>query len=230
MANAEGQWKQVLMLERLLQANELIAERLRERLTDAGVLLINMLSSPGSGKTTLLEATVKALSDKLRVGAILGDVATERDYERLSAYGVPAVQIVTGGECHLEAAMVEQAMHRLPIENLSVVFIENVGNLVCPAEFRLGEHFRVTLLSVPEGEDKVLKYPHAFRTADAVLITKVDLLEHVRFNVELAEGYIHSLNPNARVVKLSALTGYGLDEWLSLLLEWHKDVLQRVEL
>lgn len=224
MTHAERQRKQVLMLEHLLEANELIARRIKERLTEAGVLLINMLSSPGSGKTTLLEATAKALSNRLRMGAILGDVATERDYERLSACGVPAVQIVTGGECHLEAAMVEQAMRQLPIDALDVVFIENVGNLVCPAEFKLGEHFRVTLLSVPEGEDKVLKYPHAFRTADAILITKVDLLEHVRFDVELAKSYIRSLNPSAHVIGLSALTNCGLDEWLALILEWRKSV------
>jgi len=228
VSDSEGQRKYVLMFEHLLEANELIARRTKEQLTESGVLLINILSSPGSGKTTLLEATARALKGRLRMGAILGDVATERDYERLSACGVPAVQIVTGGECHLEAAMVEQAVRQLPIEALDVVFIENVGNLVCPAEFKLGEHFRVTLLSVPEGEDKVLKYPHAFRTADAILITKIDLLEHTRFDAGLAESYIRSLNPNARIIKLSALTNFGLDEWLTLIFDWHGSIIRRV--
>lgn len=227
MSQMKTHRKEVLMLESLLLANDLIADRLRERATREGVLLINMLSSPGSGKTTLLEATASLLEGRMRMGAILGDVATERDLERLSKCGVPAVQIVTGGECHLEAAMIEQAFNQLDIKDIDVVFIENVGNLICPAEFKLGEHFRVTLLSIPEGEDKVLKYPLAFRTSDAVIITKVDLIEHVPFDLELVASCVRSLNPNARMIKLSAVSGNGMNEWLSLITEWHEKMFRR---
>jgi len=211
------------MLENLLHANELIAKRISEHASKTKTLLINMISSPGSGKTTLLEATAKALGEEMRIGVIVGDVATQRDYERLKGCNIPAVQIVTGSECHLEAAMIEQALNQLPIDELDVVFIENVGNLICPAEFNLGEHFRVTLLSVPEGEDKVLKYPHAFRTSDAVIVTKVDLLKHLNFDVGLVVDYARSLNPNIRIIALSAFTGEGMGEWLEMIRMWHKE-------
>jgi hydrogenase nickel incorporation protein HypB len=214
------------MLENLLHANELIAKRINERLSRSKTLLINMISSPGSGKTTLLEATAKALGEEMHIGVIVGDVATQRDYERLKACDIPAVQIVTGSECHLEAAMVEQALNQLPVDELDVVFIENVGNLICPAEFNLGEHFRVTLLSVPEGEDKVLKYPHAFRTSDALIVTKVDLLKHLNFDVGLVKDYAKSLNPNIHIIAVSAFTGEGMSEWLEMIRMWRKEAFR----
>jgi hydrogenase nickel incorporation protein HypB len=214
------------MLENLLHANELIAKRINERLSRSKTLLINMISSPGSGKTTLLEATAKALGEEMHIGVIVGDVATQRDYERLKTCDIPAVQIVTGSECHLEAAMVEQALNQLPVDELDAVFIENVGNLICPAEFNLGEHFRVTLLSVPEGEDKVLKYPHAFRTSDALIVTKVDLLKHLNFDVGLVKDYAKSLNPNIHIIAVSAFTGEGMSEWLEMIRMWRKEAFR----
>jgi hydrogenase nickel incorporation protein HypB len=226
MSQQDRQLKQVLMLENLLHANELIAKRINERLSRSKTLLINMISSPGSGKTTLLEATAKALGEEMHIGVIVGDVATQRDYERLKACDIPAVQIVTGSECHLEAAMVEQALNQLPVDELDVVFIENVGNLICPAEFNLGEHFRVTLLSVPEGEDKVLKYPHAFRTSDALIVTKVDLLKHLNFDVGLVKDYAKSLNPNIHIIAVSAFTGEGMSEWLEMIRMWRKEAFK----
>jgi hydrogenase nickel incorporation protein HypB len=226
MSQQDRQLKQVLMLENLLHANELIAKRINERLSKSKTLLINMISSPGSGKTTLLEATAKALGEEMHIGVIVGDVATQRDYERLKACDIPAVQIVTGSECHLEAAMVEQALNQLPVDELDVVFIENVGNLICPAEFNLGEHFRVTLLSVPEGEDKVLKYPHAFRTSDALIVTKVDLLKHLNFDVGLVKDYAKSLNPNIHIIAVSAFTGEGMSEWLEMIRMWRKEAFK----
>jgi hydrogenase nickel incorporation protein HypB len=226
MSQQDRQLKQVLMLENLLHANELIAKRINERLSKSKTLLINMISSPGSGKTTLLEATAKALGEEMHIGVIVGDVATQRDYERLKTCDIPAVQIVTGSECHLEAAMVEQALNQLPVDELDVVFIENVGNLICPAEFNLGEHFRVTLLSVPEGEDKVLKYPHAFRTSDALIVTKVDLLKHLNFDVGLVKGYAKSLNPNIHIIAVSAFTGEGMSEWLEMIRMWRKEAFK----
>ncbi|MFA4043943.1 MAG: hypothetical protein HZRFUVUK_000725 [Candidatus Fervidibacterota bacterium] len=226
MSQQDRQLKQVLMLENLLHANELIAKRINERLSKSKTLLINMISSPGSGKTTLLEATAKALGEEMHIGVIVGDVATQRDYERLKTCDIPAVQIVTGSECHLEAAMVEQALNQLPVDELDVVFIENVGNLICPAEFNLGEHFRVTLLSVPEGEDKVLKYPHAFRTSDALIVTKVDLLKHLNFDVGLVKDYAKSLNPNIHIIAVSAFTGEGMSEWLEMIRMWRKEAFK----
>jgi len=226
MSQQDRQLKQVLMLENLLHANELIAKRINERLSRSKTLLINMISSPGSGKTTLLEATAKALGEEMHIGVIVGDVATQRDYERLKTCDIPAVQIVTGSECHLEAAMVEQALNQLPVDELDVVFIENVGNLICPAEFNLGEHFRVTLLSVPEGEDKVLKYPHAFRTSDALIVTKVDLLKHLNFDVGLVKDYAKSLNPNIHIIAVSAFTGEGMSEWLEMIRMWRKEAFR----
>jgi hydrogenase nickel incorporation protein HypB len=226
MSQQDRQLKQVLMLENLLHANELIAKRINERLSRSKTLLINMISSPGSGKTTLLEATAKALGEEMHIGVIVGDVATQRDYERLKTCDIPAVQIVTGSECHLEAAMVEQALNQLPVDELDAVFIENVGNLICPAEFNLGEHFRVTLLSVPEGEDKVLKYPHAFRTSDALIVTKVDLLKHLNFDVGLVKDYAKSLNPNIHIIAVSAFTGEGMSEWLEMIRMWRKEAFR----
>ncbi|HID06368.1 MAG TPA: hydrogenase nickel incorporation protein HypB [Armatimonadetes bacterium] len=218
------QRKRVLMLQNLLQANDLIAKRINQSATEAGTLLVNMLSSPGSGKTTLLEATARRVGGSLRIGAILGDVATDRDYERLRKHGISAVQIVTGGECHLEAAMVEQALQEIDFGSLDIVFIENVGNLVCPSEFQLGEHVRVVLLSTAEGEDKSIKYPMAFRTAQALIITKMDLLPHVPFDIDAAVRFALQVNPKLQILTTSAVTGDGLDDWLSLLNEWHNDM------
>jgi hydrogenase nickel incorporation protein HypB len=185
-------------------------------------MVINLMSSPGSGKTSLLEATVDALRGRLRVGVIEGDLETENDAERIRRRGVPAVQITTGTACHLDAHLVHTALHQLVLDDLDLLFIENVGNLVCPASFDLGQHFNVALLSVTEGDDKPSKYPVMFRGADAVLITKSDLLEFLDdFDPAQAEANIRALANPAPVHHLSARSGEGMDAWL----EWLQDQL-----
>ncbi len=184
----------VEVLKNLLSENDHQAAHNRQHFDQHGVLAINLMSSPGSGKTSLLEATIDALGDKLRIGVIEGDLETENDAERIRRKGVDAVQITTGTACHLDAHMVHQALHRIELEPLDLLFIENVGNLVCPASFDLGQHLNVTLLSVTEGDDKPAKYPVIFRAADKVLITKADLLPYLDdFNPERAETAIRSL-------------------------------------
>ena len=215
--------REIVALQNLLKANDLIAEQINRRLTEEGVLLVDLISSPGAGKTTLIERTKDLLPD-LKFAVINGDVQTDRDARRLKEKGIPAVQIATGGECHLEAHMVEQVLDDVLSERPDIIFIENVGNLICPSEFKLGEHLRVVLLSAPEGDDKPQKYPLAFLTSQVFLITKVDLVQHLPFDPERAKEDALSVNPKLRVIKVSALTGEGLDEWASLL----KEELSRV--
>ena len=179
---------------------------------------MNLMSSPGSGKTSLLEATIKALAGELVLGVVEGDLATENDAERIRACGVPAVQITTGNACHLDAQMIHDALHEMPLAGLDVLFIENVGNLVCPASFDLGQHRNVTLLSVPEGDDKPAKYPVMFRDADLVLVTKADLLGVLDdFDVAKVARHVRELGNPAPVVTISARSGEGMDVWLDWL-------------
>ncbi|MGI6655332.1 MAG: hydrogenase nickel incorporation protein HypB [Desulfobulbus sp.] len=205
----------------LLAANEQQAASNRRHIEAMGAVAINLISSPGSGKTTLLERTIDLLGETVRIGVIEGDLETERDADRIRAKGVNAVQLTTGGACHLDAPMVHTGLHVL--EHLGkgagydLIFIENVGNLVCPAAFDLGEHQRVILLSVPEGSDKPVKYPATFRTADLVLLTKTDLLPYFDFSVEEAAGEASRLRPEAPVLSLSATTGEGMDAWIDYL-------------
>jgi hydrogenase nickel incorporation protein HypB len=202
----------------ILDENDRVAKHNREHFDAQGVFALNLMSSPGSGKTSLLEATIKALQGELNVAVIEGDLATENDAARIRACGVPAVQITTGNACHLDAQMVHDALHDLPLAGLDILFVENVGNLVCPASFDLGVHRNITLLSVPEGDDKPAKYPVMFRGADLALITKVDLLAHIEeFSVERARKSLRDVGFQGRVIELSKRGGEGLDAWLDWL-------------
>lgn len=208
----------------LLSKNDRFAERNRSYFQAKGILTLNILSSPGSGKTALIERMIRDLHDRfadqqrsLRVGVIVGDLETDNDAQRLRQAGAPAVQITTGQACHLEAEMVAQAMTQLDLEALNVLIIENVGNLVCPAAYDLGETLRAVLLSVTEGEDKPLKYPTMFGTADTVIINKVDIAEAVGFNRELAVSNIQKVAPQAQIFEVSARTGQGMAAWYTYL-------------
>lgn len=210
----------VEVLHGLLHANDHQAAHNREHFARHGVLAVNLMSSPGAGKTSLLEATIEALGDGLRCAVIEGDLETENDAERIRAKGVPAIQIATGSACHLDAHMVHDALHELALDDVDIVFIENVGNLVCPASFDLGQHANVALLSTPEGDDKPAKYPVMFRAADLVLISKCDLLPVLDdFDVDAATTCVRQLANAAPVVSLSAKRGTGIDEWLGWLHE-----------
>ena len=205
----------VEVLKGLLDANDHEALHNREHFERHKVLAINLMSSPGAGKTALLEATIEALGDDVRVAVVEGDLETENDAERIRAKGVPAIQISTGSACHLDAHMVHTALHDLELDDVDVVFIENVGNLVCPASFDLGQHINVALLSTPEGDDKPAKYPVMFRTADLVLITKSDLLEVLDdFDPAAAERCVRDIANPAPIFNISSKTGLGMDTWL----------------
>lgn len=206
--------KTVEVLTKILDANDKQAQENREHFDKYNILSINLMSSPGSGKTTLLEKTIDLLKDKYKIGVIEGDLETNKDAERIKAKGVPAFQITTGQACHLDAFMVHEGIHHLPIENLDIVFVENVGNLVCPAAYDIGTHTNVVLLSTPEGDDKPAKYPIMFKSADLVIITKIDLSEHFDFNKENVKREILKLNPKADIIFLSSKTGEGFDKWL----------------
>ena len=211
----------------LFAANDAMARANRDHFDEIGAVALNLISSPGSGKTTLLERTIEELGDELRIGVIEGDPETDRDAERIRKKGVPVVQLTTGGACHLDAAMTHRGFHRLEKEpgyaGIDILFIENVGNLVCPATFDLGEHERVVLVSVPEGPDKPAKYPKTFATADTFLITKTDLLPHFDFPVETAKHEALQINPKLRVIECSSTTGQGFAEWLDYLRELVKN-------
>ena len=215
----------VEVLKSLLDANDHQAGHNREHFARHHALAVNLMSSPGAGKTALLEATADALDGKLRIAVIEGDLETENDAERIRQKGVPAVQISTGSACHLDAHMVHSALHELAIDEVDIVFIENVGNLVCPASFDLGQHLNVTLLSTPEGHDKPAKYPVMFRASDLVLITKSDLLPVLDdFDPAYAEDCLRQLASTAPLLQMSARKGDGMDGWLA----WLQVELDRV--
>ena len=203
--------------ENVLDANDTLARANRDLFDRAGTYTINMMSSPGAGKTALLERTLERLRGRLRLGVLEGDVQTTLDADRLARFHIPLVQVNTdpgfGGECHLDANMVRSGLGELPLHDIDVLIIENVGNLVCPAEFRVGEDVRVMVYSVTEGEEKPLKYPLMFRSADLILVNKVDLLEHLDFDLEQFLGNLDAVNPGVRTVLTSARTGQGVDEW-----------------
>ncbi len=202
----------------LLAANAHIAQHNREHIRAMGSFMVHLTSSPGSGKTTLLEATVERLKGKLDMGVIEGDVATENDAERIRRMGVPAQSIVTDGACHLDANSVHHALGHLSEDGkFDLVFVENVGNLVCPADFDLGEDQRVVLVSVVEGDDKPEKYPPIFRRADVLVISKIDLLPHVEFDIEKVKRHARTVAPRIRIFELSAKTGDGMEEWANWL-------------
>ena len=203
--------------QNILKQNDLLARQLRDRFTSAGVVVVNIVSGPGSGKTALLEATLRIMRDRFRVAALTGDLATDNDARRLARSGAPVKQITTGTVCHLDAQMIASALAGWTIDELDFLFIENVGNLVCPASYDLGEHLRVVLLGVPEGEDKPLKYPTIFNSADLVVVTKADLAAAVDFDSDQALANIDAVHPGIPVIKTSARTGVGLDQWVDRL-------------
>jgi hydrogenase nickel incorporation protein HypB len=207
----------VMVLENILSENDRIADENRRDLRAAGVRTVNLMSSPGAGKTTLLRRTLVELRDRLRIGVLEGDIATSIDADRLEGLGA-AVSLVNtgagfGGECHLDATMVRSGLARLPLADLDLLLIENVGNLVCPAEFAVGEDARAMVYAVTEGEEKPLKYPVMFRAADVVVVNKVDLLPHLDFDLDLFRRNLAAVNPGVRVIEVSARTGEGLDAW-----------------
>ncbi|CAA9455673.1 MAG: [NiFe] hydrogenase nickel incorporation-associated protein HypB [uncultured Rubrobacteraceae bacterium] len=209
--------------EGVLDANDALAQANREKFDHAGNYVVNMMSSPGAGKTALLERTLEILSGGLRLGILEGDVQTTLDADRLARFRVPIVQVNTdpgfGGECHLDANMVRSGLSELPLHDVDLLIIENVGNLVCPAEFKVGEDARVMVYSITEGEEKPLKYPLMFRSADLVLVNKMDLLEHLDFDLDQFLGNLDDVNPGARRILTSARTGRGVEEWCSWLKE-----------
>ncbi len=213
--------KTVEVNQSLLKSNEEGAAANRRHFTEKGIFTINLISSPGSGKTTLLEKTIESLRNEISIGVLEGDIETELDAERIRAKGAPAVQLTTGGACHLESALVHKGFHKLEHQlngkKLDILFIENVGNLVCPSFFDLGEHVRIVLISVPEGHDKPIKYPKAIKTSQLLLITKTDLIPHFDFEIDRIRKDAASLNPNIRIIVTSAKTGEGMDEWFSYL-------------
>jgi hydrogenase nickel incorporation protein HypB len=214
----------VLVLKNLLDRNDDQAQHNRQHFDKHRLLVVNLMSSPGAGKTALLEATIDALHDQYRIGVIEGDLETENDANRILAKGARAYQITTGSACHLDAHMVHDALHKFPLEGLDILFIENVGNLVCPASFDLGQHKNVTLLSVTEGDDKPAKYPVMFRAADAMVLTKTDLLPVLDdFDPVRAEANLRNLASQAPVIRLSARRNLNLSSWLG----WLTDELIR---
>ena len=210
------------ILENLLSENDRVADLNHADLHQAGVRAVNLMSSPGAGKTTLLKRTLQQLGDTLPIGILEGDIATTLDADELEGAGAKAISVVNtsagfGGECHLDAVMVRSGMSRLPLNDLELLIIENVGNLVCPAEFRVGEHARAMVYAITEGEEKPLKYPVMFRAADVVVVNKIDLLPHLKFDLDAFLVNLRSVNPTARVIQASAQTGQGVDEWCSWL-------------
>jgi len=200
----------------LLKANDFVAKAIREKLSD--VLVVNICSSPGSGKTTLMQETGKLLRDKLNIAVLVGDPETDRDAVRMKDVGINALQIVTGGMCHIEAQMILQALDHIDLTGVDLLFIENVGNLVCPAAFDLGEDFRVTVIASTEGDDKPKKYPRMFLTSELMIVSKADLLPYVPFSVEAVTKDARDVNPTLDVIALSSLKGNGLEEWCDWLI------------
>jgi len=201
----------------ILKQNDLVARELRTRFGEAGVFVVSLVSSPGAGKTAFLERALTLLRPRHRVAALVGDLATENDAARLARSGAPVKQITTGTVCHLEAAMIRTGLEGWDLGQLDFLFVENVGNLVCPASYDLGENLRLVLMSVTEGEDKPLKYPAIFNSADIAVITKTDLADAVEFDWEAARGNIQAVRPGMEIVRVSAKTGEGLSEFIALL-------------
>jgi hydrogenase nickel incorporation protein HypB len=213
------QTRLVEVRQKVLKQNDVVARQLRQRFHDAGIFVVSLVSSPGTGKTQFLERVLTMAKNRRNVAALVGDLATDNDARRLARSSVPVKQIITGTVCHLEAEMVREALEGWMPENLDLLFIENVGNLVCPSSYDLGEDLRLVLMSVTEGEDKPLKYPTIFNTADVAVITKMDLADAVEFDGELARRNIHSVRPGMEILEVSAKTGFGMDKWESWLEE-----------
>ncbi|MBI3160128.1 MAG: hydrogenase nickel incorporation protein HypB [Chloroflexi bacterium] len=210
--------QRVQVLEHILAANQTLAEDNRKRLDTAGIFSINLMASPGAGKTSLIERTVPILAHSYRIAVVEGDIATSLDADRAAAAGAQAVQINTGGECHLDAVMLQQALKRLDLAEIDLLVVENVGNLICPASFALGTHASVLVASVPEGDDKPFKYPGMYRGVDVLIINKIDLLPYVHFDMQKFERGVQSLNPGLTTFPLSCQTGQGIAAWQTWLI------------
>jgi hydrogenase nickel incorporation protein HypB len=207
----------ILMAQDILKVNDDAATMVRRNFEDRNIFVINLISSPGSGKTTFLETTLTRMAGKTRMAVIEGDLFTARDAERIEKTGVDVVQINTSGACHLDANMVQQAVEKISLENVQLIFIENVGNLVCPSEFDLGENMKMTLLSVTEGDDKPEKYPFAFKESQVAIINKMDLIRYVNFDLEAAKKDIRRINRDIKIFEVSSTTGAGFDDWIDYL-------------
>ncbi len=207
------------IIEKIMSANDSIAENNRALLDRAGVYAINIMASPGAGKTSFILKTLDALNGRLKLGVIEGDLATSIDAEKAMAAGLPAVQINTGGECHLDAVMLADALPALPLQDLDLILVENVGNLVCPANFQIGTHLNVLIASIPEGDDKPYKYPGMYMGMQALIINKIDLLPYVPFSMEYFQQGVEILNPGVTVFPVSCKTGEGMDAWADWLVE-----------
>ena len=216
---------QIKILKSILSANEAIASRNREQLDKHGILTINIMSSAGAGKTSLVLQTIHQLKPEMKVAVIEGDVASSIDADKVSQQGAPVVQINTDGGCHLEANMIENALNNLSLDGIDLLLIENVGNLICPAEFTLGEHRKIMLLSTPEGDDKPYKYPLMFTEADLVLVNKVDLLPYLNFNIGAFNKAVTGLNPDVKIFPISCKTGEGLEAWFY----WLKNEIKQIK-
>jgi hydrogenase nickel incorporation protein HypB len=206
---------QILVEKKVLNENQKLASELREKFREHKILVVNIISSPGSGKTTLLERTLERLDKSRRIVVLTGDLQTENDAKRLAQWGFPVKQIITGGTCHLDARMIEKHLAEWPLETIDLLIIENVGNLVCPSSYDLGEHFKIVMLSVTEGEDKPLKYPSIFVKSELMILSKVDLLPYVPFSAELAKKNARSVHPGIEIIETSS-KGDGLAAWM----EW----------
>lgn len=212
------------VVTRILAANEKLAVQNRAIFSDMGLFVINLMSAPGAGKTTLIERTVKALEGRLSIGVIEGDIQGTHDAEKIGALGIPVVQINTGGACHLDASMISEALKGIDLKGCNTLIIENVGNLVCPAEFDVGEHMKVMLLSLAEGHDKPLKYPLMFRESSALVINKTDLAPYVDASIDKIRADALSLNPSLKVFEVSCKTGEGIEEWAGWLQESQSNI------
>ncbi len=216
-----GESKRIIVTRNLLEANQLIAERVRKRCKEEGIFLVNLVSSPGSGKTTLLERLSEKMKDE-GVAVINADIETDRDMRRIEKTGVKAIQLETKGECHLEANVIEQVLYEVLGKGYKFLFIENIGNLICPTEFDIGEHLRVLLLSTPEGDDKPKKYPLAFKTSQVFVINKIDLLPYLKFDIERVEKEALSINPSLKIFRISAITEKSIDSFIHYLKDSRK--------
>ena len=216
---------EIKVLKDILSANDAIASRNRDRLGEHGILAVNVMSSPGAGKTSLILQTISRLKSETRVAVIEGDVASRVDADKVHELGVPVIQINTDGGCHLDANMTESAIDNLPLEEIELLLIENVGNLICTAKFALGEHKKVMLLSVPEGDDKPYKYPLMFTEANVVLVNKIDLLPYLDFNITAFNQTVTGLNPEVKIFPVSCKTGEGLEAWFS----WLRDEIKKLK-
>jgi hydrogenase nickel incorporation protein HypB len=214
--NSSSASGRIPVVERLLTANEQVAADNRAIFTERDVKVVNIMASPGAGKTTLLMATIGAMTNR-RIGVIEGDVASQVDADKIATTGVPVVQINTGGGCHLDAPMIRGAIPELSLDGFYLVFVENVGNLICPVSFDLGQSANVCLISVPEGHDKPYKYPGIFEAVDVVVVTKTDLMPYLDFDLDIFRELVRGLNPDAPVLSLSAKTGEGMDGWVAWL-------------